>query len=405
MQKKKKKINFGIKVLIVFLIIVILECCFQVFVKSKENTKIANREENNEKEEKVEEIIIPEDITITLTAIGDIMCHNSNYNDAYDSAVGGYDFSYVFSDIKDYVQNADIAVGNLETTFAGAERGYSNYPTFNTPEALAGNLREMGIDLLSTANNHSLDKGYSGLESTLSFLEQEGIAHTGTYTSQESQGTPVIQNVNGINVAFLSFTYGTNGIPVPSGKEYCIDLINDEYIINKLNLAKAQSPDVICVFMHWGVEYRLTPTEEQERLADLLFQNGVDIILGSHPHVLEKMEKRTVTLEDGTIKDGFVIYSLGNFMSGQVKENTKNSIILNLTITKHGEDGRITIDHANYTPIYMYKRASGIKRYKILDIAKTISEYESGQSVVTQAEYNTLKKEYDKIISTVGNSF
>ena len=184
--------------------------------------------------------------------------------------------------------------------------------------------------------------------------------------------------------------------------DFCLYLTNEE---NQLNLAKAQSPDVICVFMHWGVEYRTTPTEEQERLADLLFQNGADIILGSHPHVLEKMEKRVITLEDGTTKDGFVIYSLGNFMSGQVKENTKNSIILNLKITKHGEDGKITIDSANYIPIYMYKSASGSKRYKILDIAKTISDYESGQYVVTQSEYEILKKEYNKIVSTVGEGF
>ena len=117
------------------------------------------------------------------------------------------------------------------------------------------------------------------------------------------------------------------------------------------------------------------------------------------------MEKRTITLEDGTTKDGFVIYSLGNFMSGQVKENTKNSIVLNLQITKNGETGKISIDSVNYTPIYMYRRAGGTQRYKILDLAKTISEYEAGQAIVTNSEYQTLVNEYNKIITTMGEGF
>ena len=122
MSKKKKKISLGLKVLIVFLFVVIIECCFQVFMKSNNDNKIAENNSNLISDNIVEEEIIP-DVTITLTAIGDIMCHNSNYNDAYDSETGRYDFSYVFTDIKDYVQSADIAVGNLETTFAGVERG------------------------------------------------------------------------------------------------------------------------------------------------------------------------------------------------------------------------------------------------------------------------------------------
>lgn len=402
MKKKRKKIRPIYKILIVVVLVIIAECCFQIWKKADNKKSQENVASSDIKEEKE----IPPDITIKMAVIGDIMCHNSNYFDAYNESTGRYDFSYVFADIKEELQSADITVGNLETTFAGPERGYTSYPTFNTPEALANNLKEIGVDLLSTANNHSLDKGYSGLESTIAYLDQEGIAHTGTFTSQESQNAVVVQNVNGINIAFLSFTYGTNGIPVQEGREYCINLISDELIINQLNLAKEQSPDLICVFMHWGDEYKLEPNAEQERLANLLFENGADIILGSHPHVLERMEKRTIAKADGTTKDGFLIYSLGNFMSGQVKENTKNSIILNLTITKNGETGALTIDSANYTPIYMYKSATEtIRKYKILDIEKTISDFENGNLLVTQAEYEMLKKEHEKIISVVGAEF
>lgn len=332
------------------------------------------------------------DITISLCAIGDIMCHDTQYKDAYDSTTKTYDFSHVFTNIADELSSADITIGNLETTFAGADRGYSGYPTFNTPDALATNLKSMGIDVLSTANNHSLDKGYSGLTRTLEVLDENQISHMGTYSSEESQNEILVKDVNGIKIAFLSYTYGTNGIPVPSGKDYCINLIDKEQIKTNLNKAKDLNVDLISVSMHWGNEYRLKPTTEQEELADFLFANGVDIILGSHAHVLEPMEKRTVTLEDGTTKDGFVIYSLGNFVSAQNKQYTNHSIILNLQITKHAE-GNITIDSYEYTPIYVDNRgASAKERFKILDIKASISAYKNGDTSISKTLYNNLTK-------------
>lgn len=200
----------------------------------------------------------------------------------------------------------------------------------------------------------------------------------------------------------MSFTYGTNGIPIPSGKEYCINLIDKELIIKQLNLAKEQNVDGICVFMHWGEEYKTVPNNEQNELANFLFENGADIILGSHPHVLQRMEKRNITLSDGTTKDGFIIYSLGNFVSGQVKENTKNSIILNIIITKKGT-GEITIENVKYTPIYTYQNINKEKqKYKILDIQKAIYNYENNNQYISANDYILLKNEYDKIISIVG---
>lgn len=341
-----------------------------------------------------------EDITINMSVIGDIMCHNSQYIDAFSGST--YDFSYVFSDIKHYIDNADIAIGNLETTFAGAARGYSNYPTFNTPEQLAQNLKDFGIDVVSTANNHCMDTGYKGLVSTLDYLDSAGISHTGTSRTQEEQNTVLIKDINGIKIAFLSFTYGTNGIPVSSERAYSVNLISDELILNQLQLAKAQNPDLICVSMHWGIEYQNTQNKEQERLADLLFQNGTDIILGSHPHVLQPMEKRTITLEDGSTKDGFVIYSLGNFMSGQTKERTRNSIILNIELTKNGETDKISIGNISYVPIYMYKNTSKtIQKYLVLDIENAIKQYDSGNHIINSSTYLTLKTELSRIKNTM----
>lgn len=347
---------------------------------------------------------IKEDINIKMTVIGDIMCHNSQYKDAYNGST--YDFSYVFDDIKDYISSADIAVGNLETTFAGKERGYSNYPRFNSPEQLAYNLKDMGIDVLCTANNHSMDTNYSGVVSTLDFLDDAGISHMGTSRTAEEQNQILVKDVNGIKIAFLAFTYGTNGIPVPSANSYCVNLIDKDLILKQLELAKAQEPDLICVNMHWGLEYQNVQNSDQEDWADFLFENGVDVILGSHPHVLQPMEKRTVTLEDGTTKDCFVIYSLGNFISGQTKKNTRTSIILNINFTKDGETGKTTIGDVSYVPIYMYKSSSGsTKRYKLLDITSSIAEYENGSDTsIGQSTYSTLKSELTRVNEMMSNS-
>ena len=357
-------------------------------------------------ESDIPETPVIEDKHISMSVIGDIMCHNSQYTDAYVASSDTYDFSYVFEDIKQYIEPADIAIGNIETTFAGKERGYSNYPTFNSPEQLATNLKDLGIDVLCTANNHSLDKGYSGLTSTLKFLDDAGISHMGTYDSAESQNEILIKDVNGIKIAFLAYTYGTNGIPVPKNNPYCINLIDKDLILKHLELAKEQEPDLICVNMHWGLEYKTKQNSEQEELADFLFTNGVDIILGSHPHVLQPMEKKTITLEDGSTKDCFVIYSLGNFISGQNQDNTRNSVILNIECTKSGETNNTTIDSVSYVPIYMYKSSSGkTKRYKVLDIEKSIKNYENGTNQsIGQKTYSTLKTELNKIKTTMGEN-
>lgn len=203
--------------------------------------------------------------------------------------------------------------GNLETTFAGASRGYSGYPTFNSPSELGVAVKNIGIDILSTANNHCMDKGATGVVSTLDTLDEIGIDHIGTNRSKEEQDTVLVKEVNGIKIAFLSFTYGTNGIPVPAGKEYLVNLIDKNLMLEQINLAKEQEVDLICTSMHWGIEYAQKQNKEQIDLADFLFQNGVDIIIGNHAHVIEPMEMKTITLEDGTEKDVFVVYALRKF--------------------------------------------------------------------------------------------
>ena len=389
-KKMKQKHAKIIRILFIILISLMIAVGFLLIKRITDEISAQGEVINDTSTTTSEEEEMPKDTTISMCVVGDIMCHNTQYYDAYDSTTGTYDFSYVFSNIADQLSSADLTIGNLETTFAGADRGYSSYPTFNTPDALAEDLAEAGFDILSTANNHSLDKGYKGLVRTLEVLDENGIAHFGTYDSDEEQSKILIKDVNGIKIAFLAYTYGTNGIPVPVGKEYCVNLIDKNKIKSDLEKAKELNVDLISVSMHWGAEYKLKPIAEQENLADFLFENGADIILGSHPHVIEPMEKRTITHEDGTTKEGFLIYSLGNFVSGQVKQYTNHSIILNLEITKHAE-GNITIDKIDYTPIYVYTKSTSPEgKFKILDIKAEIEDYENGESNISASLYNKL---------------
>ena len=400
MKRKVKVTNF--KKFFRFLIILAII----IFILFKFSSLLGDSTKNVSNQSKETSTTVKkEPVTIHMSVIGDIMSHSTNFKNAYDSDSKKYDFSNVFKNIEDYIKDADISIGNLETTFSGEKRGYSGYPTFNTPDELATNLKDLGIDILSTANNHCMDKSYSGLVRTLDILDEVKIEHAGTSRSEDEQNKIIIKDVSGIKIAFLSYTYGTNGITVPADKKYAVNMIDKELIKKHINLAKEQKVDLICVNMHWGIEYKLKQNKEQEELADFLFENGVDCIFGSHPHVLEPMEKRTITLEDGTTKDGFVIYSLGNFMSGQIYANTKSTVILDLQVTKNS-DNKISIDSVKYVPIYLYDKGANAKsrtRYTLYDLEKSISEYEKGNSSITKIMYETFKKELETIKKTVGD--
>ena len=398
-KKGKRKIYWSRIILFLMVVgVIIFRIGYGISTKTEHNNN-----NNYSAQDNIVQEAKKEDITITLSAIGDIMCHGPNYKAAYNASTNTYDFSPFFTDISAYTSKADITIGNLETTFAGEARGYSGYPTFNSPAELGKAIKDIGVDVLCTANNHCMDKGYSGITNTLDTLDSLGFDHIGTSRSIEEQNKILVKNVNGINIAFLAFTYGTNGISIPAGKEYSVNLIDKDLIRKQIASAKELNVDMICVNMHWGIEYATTPNSEQKELADFLFENGVDVILGSHAHVLQPMEKRTITLEDGSVKDGFVIYSLGNFVSNQTDINTQDTIILNLQITKSGETGKISIDDISYIPVYCYNKGSGTKdRYKLIDLKTTISQYENGNSSISASLYNTFKsalKRIDKIES------
>ena len=403
-----KHIKKGNKKLLLILFIFLF--IFFIFILNKFNKILRTNinTENNSAETTLSNKNTKQDtaepITFTLTSLGDTLCHNTQYWDAYNSKTDEYDFSYVYEDIKNYTLSSDITIGSLETTFAGKEKGYSNYPTFNTPDSLATALKDIGVDVVSLAGNHALDYGYTGLCRTIDIFDNIGLSHLGTYKTAEDQEKILIKDVEGVKIAFINYTYGTNGIPLPSGKDFCVNLIDKDFIKKQINQAKEQNVDMIVACMHWGTEYRTTANSEQKDLANFLFENGVDVILGNHPHVLEPMEKKTITLHDGTTKDVFVVYALGNFTADQRDEITRDSAILNLTITKNS-DSKISIDKVNYVPIYMYKNTNvSTHKFKILDIEKTIKDYEEGKNTsINSTVYNNLKKQLEKIKSILGD--
>ena len=338
------------------------------------------------------------------------MSHTPQTNDAYNASTDTYSYLPCFQFAQRWIEGADFAVGNLETTLNGPP--YSGYPAFCAPDALAYDLKTIGMDLVTTANNHSMDKGFNGVCRTLDVLDEAGLQHVGTYRTQEELDKAngvVVADVGGISVAFLGYTYGTNGIPVADANWYCINRFNTDYMTDvstldtekldrELAYARSLDTDLIAVMIHWGIEYQTTENSYQDEVADYLIKNGADLILGSHSHVPQPMMTRTVTMDDGSTRSAFVCYSLGNFVSNQspatVKVNyTDVTAILQLQLTKDFEAGTTTVTDVSYVPMLVLNRGGGAAdQYLVLDVHRAMEGYEGGdKSVVTDAVYNKLQ--------------
>lgn len=413
MAKKYKKNNYKFNymklfkcILVLVLIILAINLIKGKIKKTAEQKAVNKVIEEQEK--------IPDDSTATIVSIGDTLVHSQNFKDAYDSETGIYDFSSFFKYITNHFDGT-VNVGNCEATFAGAKKGYSGYPTFNSPEHLAVDLKELGLNIMTTANNHTLDSGFTGLESTLGYLDEAGLEHTGSARTQEEQDKILMKDLNGIKTAFLAFTYGTNGIPVPQGKEFCVNqfakwksdwssyTIDYDFMKKKIEQAKSEGAEAICVSMHWGIEYQTKENKEQDQLAEWLVKNGVNVILGCHPHVPQPLKMITTTDENGVERKGACIFSMGNFFSAQTFPNTRNTLLLKFAIRKNGQTGEISVDKVNYVPLYVYDNGINAKdRYTILDLDAIIEDYESGKGNWSKSMYDLAKTEKDRLVKIVG---
>ncbi|WP_309479122.1 CapA family protein [Brevibacillus agri] len=324
---------------------------------------------------------------ISLLAVGDIMVHQEQMDAVWNPATKTYDFNKFFPYVTPLFQEADWVIGNLETTMSGSQARYSGYPMFNSPESLAQTLKEVGFTAVTTANNHSMDRKEQGVLQTIKYLDQAGILHTGTFASVEERNEPLLLTKDGFTLALLSYTYGTNGIPVPPKKPYLVNLIAPELMKQDIARAKEKGADLVAVALHFGVEYQRLPNAEQIRTAELCLTYGADLILGAHPHVVQPYEWKTVTREDGTEHTGLIAYSLGNFVSAQRWDYKDVGAILKLTLHKD-ESGKASIEQAELLPTYVhFFRKNNKRNYVIYPVNETLAGLMRGE------KYPTLTKE------------
>jgi poly-gamma-glutamate synthesis protein (capsule biosynthesis protein) len=297
---------------------------------------------------------------LVLLFAGDAMQHQSQINYAFRD--GKYDYSSCFQYIKNEVSAADIAIVNLEVTLAG--KPYSGYPQFSAPDEYAVALKETGFDVFLNANNHIVDRSNHGIIRTLSVLDSIKIAHTGVFRDQKERDWtyPLIIKRKGICLALLNCTYGTNGFS--AAEPVIVNYIDKEQIREDIQKAKAQKADVIIANMHWGLEYKLIQNREQEDLAAFLAEEGVDLIIGAHPHVVQP--SKATTDENGNITR-VTVYSLGNLVSGMVAPNTDGGQMIKIKLKK--ENDKVSIQSAEYSLIYRYKaREKGKLSYVVVPV-------------------------------------
>lgn len=283
---------------------------------------------------------------VRLVFAGDLMQHIPQVNAARTN-VGSYDYTSSFQDLKEIVEHADIAILNLETTLT-PQNHYTGYPLFRSPAQLADAIKNIGIDIAVLANNHICDNGRVGIEFTTSRLDSLGIAYTGAFTDslQYQQLNPLNFTANGLHFALLNYTYDTNGIPVPKGT--IVNLIDTTVIAHDLQKIDHTKTDCVIVFFHWGDEYARQPNKEQQMLADFCHKRNVEIVMGSHPHVIQPVEAFYDT--DSLIRS-VTVYSLGNLVSNQRERYRNGGLIITLEIEK-AKNNPIRIS-PYYTPVWV----------------------------------------------------
>jgi poly-gamma-glutamate capsule biosynthesis protein CapA/YwtB (metallophosphatase superfamily) len=312
---------------------------------------------------------------INLLFVGDVMGHGPQIASAEVVKNKTYDYGPCFRYVAPIVQAADLAIANLEVTLPGRPP-YKGYPQFRSPDTLAYFLYEAGFDLLVTSNNHSNDSGKDGVLHTIDVLQNAGFYQTGTFRSQAERDYyyPLIIYKGDFKLAILNYTYGTNGIPTTP--PVVVNEINDAQIQADIGQAKLFQPDFIIPIMHWGDEYQLNENENQQQLAKKMLEWGADFVVGMHPHVVQPIKSYEVPQADGTSRPAVVAYSLGNFISAQVKTNTEGGLMFEIELLKDRASGKTALGAQHYIPVYRYvHRENGKDTFYVLPI----SAFEDGK--------------------------
>ncbi|MCO6180978.1 CapA family protein [Ciceribacter sp. RN22] len=310
---------------------------------------------------------------ISIAAVGDVLMWAPQI-EAARTDNDSFSFDYVFEPVAPFLRGADLAIGNLETTLSGREETYvashpnGPWPRFNCPDELADALKRAGFGVMTTANNHCMDRGGEGACRTLDVLDGRGILHTGTYRTEEESNEDLIVEVKGIKIAILAYTYGTNLIPAPAGKPWMVNLI-DRRMLQRIRRAKRDA-DLTILCLHMGVEHAEWSSPRQRYWVNACFEHGADIVLGCHPHVLQPTESVLVRDLDGVAKRRFVIYSLGNFSSRNMGSfRTLTGVILELSARRR-VDGLVEVEEAGYTPTWVDETDG----YKVVPLARRLRD-------------------------------
>lgn len=374
---------------LVIIILILLSCISLHCIKSYKNIEIKPNE--NVSEIDVDKTEVPEteqnkklEYNLSLAMVGDALYHSNCYEDGLQND-GTYNFDSQFADIAPIISNYDLAYYNQETILGGTEIGLSTYPTFNSPQEVGDAFLKAGFNLVSLATNHTMDRGEKAILKSVAYWRgKTNVLTAGSYDSFEDRNRSHIREKNGITYAFFSYTYGTNGIPVPKGKEYLVNLFDKETAKKDIEAVRDQV-DVILVAMHWGTEYVHEPSKVQKEQALFLADLGVDVIIGSHPHVIQPIEH---------IGNTIVIYSLGNFISSHSDDALKKRIGLLASLDIHkiveNNETTITIDNVKGDLLYTYHDES-FKNFRVIPFNKL------DNSLLN--DYQNIKKEYEKIIN------
>lgn len=320
---------------------------------------------------------------ISILFIGDFMGHMDQINAAYNKELDNYDYNKTFEKIKPILSDADISIGNLEVTLGVIP--YSGYPRFSSPAEYASAIKNSGVDVLVTANNHSCDKRKLGLEKTISILDSLNIGHTGTFMSSESKkkNPCYVINKNDIKIAVVNYTYGTNGIP-PSPPNI-VNYLDKSVVADDINYIKDKiKPDQIIAFLHWGSQYKDLPNKEQKDWFNYFNSLGVNIVIGAHPHVLQPMQWFNKTSSEN---EKLVVYSLGNFVSHQRTFPRDGGAVIKLNLKK--DENEVNIKSVKYHLTWVHEFIlKGKKHYDIL----SVKDYESNP------EYFSNPRHFEKLI-------
>ena len=339
----------------------------------------------------------PEIKEAKLIAVGDIMMHSTQTRSGYDAKSQTYNFDSFFTPVKNILSQGDWVIGNLETPLAGEDAGgYTGYPLFNAPAQLLDAAKKAGFNILTTANNHALDRGEKGVIRTIANLSDRQIASTGTAGSAAEGDRPLISTKNNISLAILAYTYGTNGIPIPKGKDYLVSLIDEKKIVKDIAKARKKGADIIAISLHFGEEYQRQPNTQQKQLVENLLKAGADIILGSHPHVVQPYKIFNLPGKNGKTRKAVAIYSMGNFISGQTKDYTDLGVIFQVNIRKKFPEKTTEITEIKAIPTWVHRYPLNNQlKYRILPLQQIVTQKKD--SLLATSQYPVLEESLQKM--------